>query len=310
MYYNVLQSTTLYFSQSTTKQVQHNAQSIRSHPPTSLKTVPATKNHSHDWSSWHMKRPLHARSNKSHPPTSPNTVPAIISDSRFQRKISELLPPIYRRFQDNPGMQSSSHTRYFGDLTRRISETHFVWKNATVRAPAISLTLRLHINIAPATKNESLLFSTLLYSTVLYYSLPYYSPLYCSLPYYSLLYYSLLCYSLLYYSLLYYSLLYHSPLYYSLLYCSLLYYSSLPFSTLLFSTLLFSSLLFFSTILYSTILYSTILYSTLLFCTLPFSSLLYYSLSFFKLRNSEVSHLNFLRYWFYSCVALRLIKCV
>ena len=65
-------------------------------------------------------------------------------------------------------------------------------------------------------------------------------------------------------------------------------YSTLLFSTLLFSTLLYSSLLF-STSLYSTLLCSTILYSTLLF-----SAILYYSLSFLQLRNSEVSHPDFL----------------
>ena len=34
-------------------------------------------------------------------------------------------------------MKSSSRTRRFGDLTLRILETHFVWKNTTFRAPAI-----------------------------------------------------------------------------------------------------------------------------------------------------------------------------
>ena len=35
-------------------------------------------------------------------------------------------------------MKSSSRTRRFGDLTRPILETHFVWKNTTFRGPAIS----------------------------------------------------------------------------------------------------------------------------------------------------------------------------
>ena len=35
-------------------------------------------------------------------------------------------------------MKSSSRTRRFGDLTRPILETHFVLKNTTFRAPAIS----------------------------------------------------------------------------------------------------------------------------------------------------------------------------
>ena len=40
--------------------------------------------------------------------------------------------------EDNPTMKSSSRTRRFGDLTRPILSTHFVWKNTTFRVPAIS----------------------------------------------------------------------------------------------------------------------------------------------------------------------------
>ena len=44
-----------------------------------------------------------ARSKHSQPLTSPNTAPATKSaSSRFQRKLRELLPPIERRFDDNP----------------------------------------------------------------------------------------------------------------------------------------------------------------------------------------------------------------
>ena len=46
-----------------------------------------------------------ARSMHSQPPTSPNTAPATKSvSSRLQRKLRELLPPIERRFEDNPSM--------------------------------------------------------------------------------------------------------------------------------------------------------------------------------------------------------------
>ena len=46
-----------------------------------------------------------ARSKQCHPLTSPNTAPATKSlSSRLQRKLSELLPPIERRFEDNPTM--------------------------------------------------------------------------------------------------------------------------------------------------------------------------------------------------------------
>ena len=44
-----------------------------------------------------------ARSKQSHPLTSPNTAPATKSlSSRLHWKLSELLPPIERRFEDNP----------------------------------------------------------------------------------------------------------------------------------------------------------------------------------------------------------------
>ena len=97
--------------------VQYNARSNRSHPPTSPNIAPATKNDSHDWSSSHMQCPVQCaeqqespsnitkycpghekwlswlimidprhiwnviyitRSNRSHSPTSPNTAPAMI----------------------------------------------------------------------------------------------------------------------------------------------------------------------------------------------------------------------------------------
>ena len=111
--------------------VIYNARSNRSHNPTSPNTAPATQNESHDWSASHMKRqftmrgatnftpqlhqilrlprkmnlmtdPRHiwnviynAQSKQCQPPTSANTAPATKSaSSRFQRKLSELLPPI------------------------------------------------------------------------------------------------------------------------------------------------------------------------------------------------------------------------
>ena len=118
----------------------YNARSNRNHPPTSPNTAPATQNESHHWSTSHMKPftmrgatrvtlqlhqilrlprkmnlvidPRHiwsviynARSKQSHPPTSPNTAPATkSSSSRFQRKLPEVLPPIKKRFEDNPTM--------------------------------------------------------------------------------------------------------------------------------------------------------------------------------------------------------------
>ena len=52
-----------------------------------------------------------------------------ILTSKCQRKIIKLLPPRQRPFEHDPNIKSSSRTRRFGDLTRPILETHFVWKN-------------------------------------------------------------------------------------------------------------------------------------------------------------------------------------
>ena len=63
-----------------------------------------------------------------------------ILSSRFQREILELktFDDIPRTPEHYPSMKSSSRTRRFGDLTPPILKTHFVWKRAKFRAPAIS----------------------------------------------------------------------------------------------------------------------------------------------------------------------------
>ena len=47
--------------------VIYNARSNRCHPPTSPSIVPATKNDSHHWSSWHMKRHLQCAEQQASP---------------------------------------------------------------------------------------------------------------------------------------------------------------------------------------------------------------------------------------------------
>ena len=47
--------------------VIYNARSNRGHPPTSPSTVPAAKNDSHHWSSWHMKRHLQCAEQQASP---------------------------------------------------------------------------------------------------------------------------------------------------------------------------------------------------------------------------------------------------
>ena len=122
--------------------VIYNARSNRCHPPTSPSTVPATKNDSHHWSSWHMKRHLqcaeqqdsssnvskyctchakclswvmsvsnviyNARSNRHHPPTSPNAAPATQNCTPKSKKNSpktvEASFPMCGRFDHDPNM--------------------------------------------------------------------------------------------------------------------------------------------------------------------------------------------------------------
>ena len=94
-----------------------------------------------------------ARSNRCHPPTSPNTAPAtqncIPKSKRNCPKTVEVSIPMRGRFEHDPNMirtrsehdpsmNSSSRTRPFAEVTFRASETHFVLKITTFRAPAIS----------------------------------------------------------------------------------------------------------------------------------------------------------------------------
>ena len=121
--------------------VIYNARSNMSHPPTSPNTAPATQNESHEWSASHMNHHFQCAERAKPPPnlTKYCACHEILS-SGFQRKIPELLPPIddSRIIRTYLNRKSSSRTRRFGDLTRPIFETHFVWKNTTFRAPAIS----------------------------------------------------------------------------------------------------------------------------------------------------------------------------
>ena len=83
---------------------------------------------------------FNARSKSSHPSNSPSTAPATkfwVQD--FSEKSMNCFIKTIRPWSEHdPSMRSSSRTRRFGDLTRPILETHFVWKNRTFRAPAIS----------------------------------------------------------------------------------------------------------------------------------------------------------------------------
>ena len=82
-----------------------------------------------------------ARSNRHHPPTSPNIAPAtqkcIPKSKKNLPKTVEASIPMRDRSEHDPTMNSSSRTRPFAEVTFRASETHFVLKITTFRAPAI-----------------------------------------------------------------------------------------------------------------------------------------------------------------------------
>ena len=123
-----------------------------------------------------------ARSNRHHPPTSPNTAPATQKctpkPKRNSPRTVEAPIPMRGRFDHDPNMirtwsehdptmNSSSRTRPFAEVTFRASETHFVLKITTFRAPAIFSNFteycacheKWHSDItkytAPATKNDA-----------------------------------------------------------------------------------------------------------------------------------------------------------
>ena len=151
--------------------VIYNAGSHRPHPPTSPNTAPVTKNDSHDWCPSHMKRHLQCAEQQASPPNL----------TKYYACHTKMHSKIYEKFTKNgwgrhlqcaadstmiPTMNSSSRTRPFAEVTFRASETHFVLKNTTFRAPAIypyftkyapatKSGLPRSPNAAPATKNNS-----------------------------------------------------------------------------------------------------------------------------------------------------------
>ena len=100
---------------------------------------------------------VNARSKQSHPPTSPNTAPATKSvSSRFQRKLREVLPPIERRFEDNPRIIRPWNRH----LAPAASETFLVppWRRilyGKIQHFALRLSIKISPSAAPATKSHT-----------------------------------------------------------------------------------------------------------------------------------------------------------
>ena len=125
--------------------VIYNARSNKHHPPTSPNAAPATKNDAHHWLSWHMQRHLQCAKQQASPS---NLTKYCACHAKVHSKIKEKFAEnswsvnskagtIRTWSEHDPNMNSSSRTRPFAEVTFRASETHFVKKITTFRAPAI-----------------------------------------------------------------------------------------------------------------------------------------------------------------------------
>ena len=125
--------------------VIYNARRNMHHLPTSPNAAPATKNDAHHWSSSHMKRYLQCAEQQASPS---NLTKYCACHAKLHSKIKEKFAEnswsvnsnagtIRPWSEHDPTMNSSSRTRPFAEVTFRASETHFVLKITTFRAPAI-----------------------------------------------------------------------------------------------------------------------------------------------------------------------------
>ena len=157
--------------------VIYNARSNRSHPPTSPNAAPATQNDSHHLSSWHMKRYLQCAEQQASPSKFTkccachvkwlSCLMSVTCETSFTMRgatgvihqrhqmlrlprkmtVQNLRKTLWKQLKwqlqcgddstMNPSMNSSSRTRPFAEVPFRTSETHFVLKITTFRAPAI-----------------------------------------------------------------------------------------------------------------------------------------------------------------------------
>ena len=148
----LLLSTTKYYSSTTlycketlmidpphTWNVIYNAQSNRTHPPTSPNIARATQNDSHDWSSHIWKVFYNVRSNRTHPPTSPNSAPATQNDFH-DWSCSHMKRYLQRADTRSP--------RLLFALWRRI----LYWK---LQHFALRLSTHISLDATPATKSRT-----------------------------------------------------------------------------------------------------------------------------------------------------------
>ena len=120
-------------------------------------TAPATQNECQQWSASHMKRHFQCVEQVKSPSNLTRYCACHEIWSRFQRQLPEVLPPIERRFDENPRIirpypkiKSSSRTRGFGDLPGPILETILYCK---IQHLALRLSPKMSRSAAPATKS-------------------------------------------------------------------------------------------------------------------------------------------------------------
>ena len=130
----LLRRMTLMIDPRHTSNVQYNARSSRSHPPTSPNIAPATKNVSHDWSSSHIKRPVQC-AEQQEPPS--NFLP-------LKKWLSWLI--LVRH-------ETSSTIRGATEVTLQLHQI-FTW-DVQYNAWGIRSHLSTSPNSAPARKNDS-----------------------------------------------------------------------------------------------------------------------------------------------------------
>ena len=132
-------------TKSDTPTLPNAAPATKSDTPTSPNTAPATQNDSHDWCPSHLKRHLQCAEHQASPS---NLTKYCACHAKVHSKIKEKCAEnswsvnsnagtIRAWSEHDPSMNSSSRTRPFAEVTFRASETHFVLKITTFRAPAI-----------------------------------------------------------------------------------------------------------------------------------------------------------------------------
>ena len=290
------------------RSVIYNARSSKSHPPTAPNTAPATQNKFQQWSASHMKRHFHcAEQVKSPFNLTKYCACHEILRPRLHVKLAQVLPPIEKTIRRYPTIfrrypNSACHEKSPSNFTKYCA-CHPKWLISThVFSTHLFATHLFSTHLFSTHVFSTHLFATHLFSTHLFSTHLFSTHLFSTHLFSTHLFSTHLFSTHLFSTHLFSTHLFSTHLFSTHLFSTHLFSTHL-FSTHLFSTNLFSTHLvsthLFSTHLFSTHLFSTHLFSTHLFSTDLFSTHLFstHLFSFLKLRNPEVSQLNFLWSW-------------